>query len=156
MNKILPLCLLLGALSACNSSDDDKDMTLPTISDPTDETACPTDCQVFHPGDEIPFCYLFTDDIELGNYNIEIHNNFDHHTHSTSSVECELDARKTASDKAWVFSESYAIPAGQKSFLSHQFISIPETVEVGDYHFMIKLTDQSGWQQYKAVAIKIQ
>ena len=155
MNKFLPLCLLLGALSACNTSDDDKDMTLPAISNPTSEAACPADCQVFHRGDEIAFCYLFTDNVELGNYNIEIHNNFDHHTHSTSSVECDFEPNKVAGANAWVYSETYPVPSGQKEFLSHVFITVPQNAEPGDYHFMIKLTDQAGWQQYKAVAIKV-
>ena len=89
MKKIILSLMLLCALCACSSSDDteSKDMTYPEISD-QGIVAVPIDCQVFKRGEVIPFNYLFTDDTELGAYNIEIHHNFDHHTHSTSSVEC--------------------------------------------------------------------
>ena len=32
---------------------------------------------------------------------------------------------------------------------------IPADAALGDYHFMIRLTDRAGWQQLHAVAIKI-
>ena len=122
---------LLCALSACSSSDDDeKDMQQPVITD-QGITANPIDCQVYQRGETMPFHYVFTDDTELGNFNIEIHNNFDHHTHSTSSTECAL------ADNARID------------------IPIPADIDPGDYHFMVRLTDKAGWQQLKAVAIKI-
>ena len=90
MKKSILMISLLCALSACSSSDDDeKDMQQPVITD-QGITANPIDCQVYQRGETMPFHYVFTDDTELGNFNIEIHNNFDHHTHSTSSTECAL------------------------------------------------------------------
>ncbi len=151
---ILPL-LMLCALCACSSSDDEdaKDMTAPVISD-QGITANPTDCQVYQRGGVIPFNYVFTDDTELGSYNIEIHNNFDHHTHSTSSVECEMDAKKEVNNP-WVFNQDYTIPTGLKNFTSRIDIPIPSDIDPGDYHFMVRLTDRAGWQQLRAMAIKI-
>ena len=147
--------MLLCALSACSSSDDEtqKDMQQPVISD-QGITANPIDCQQYHRGDIIPFHYVMTDDQELGNYNIEIHNNFDHHTHSTSSVECPMDAKKEPV-KPWVYNQDFQIPAGQRSYTARHDIAIPADIDPGDYHFMIRLTDQAGWQQLHAVAIKI-
>ena len=147
--------MLLCALCACSSDDDEqqKDMLQPVISD-TGIVADPIDCQVYHRGDVIPFHYLFTDDTELGAYNIEIHNNFDHHTHSTSSVECPVDAKKDPV-KPWIFSQDYTIPAGQRSYDARHDIQIPADIDTGDYHFMVRLTDHAGWQQLHAVAIKI-
>ena len=147
--------MLLCALCACSSDDDEqqKDMLQPVISD-TGIVADPIDCQVYHRGDVIPFHYLFTDDTELGAYNIEIHNNFDHHTHSTSSVECPVDAKKDPV-KPWIFSQDYTIPAGQRSYDARHDIQIPVDIDTGDYHFMVRLTDHAGWQQLHAVAIKI-
>lgn len=147
--------MLLCALCACSSDDDEqqKDMLQPVISD-TGIVADPIDCQVYHRGDVIPFHYLFTDDTELGAYNIEIHNNFDHHTHSTSSVECPVDAKKDPV-KPWVFNQDYTIPAGQRSYDARHDIQIPADIDTGDYHFMVRLTDHAGWQQLHAVAIKI-
>ena len=147
--------MLLCALGACSNTDDEetKDMTYPVINT-TDIVAVPTDCDVFKRGDVIPFNCLFTDDTELGTYNIEIHNNFDHHTHSTSSIECTIDVKKEP-EKPWVYNQDFSIPAGQRSFTARHDISIPADIDTGDYHFMLRLTDRAGWQQLKAVAIKI-
>ena len=147
--------MLLCALSACGSDDDEetKDMTYPVINT-TDIVAVPTDCQVFKRGDVIPLNILFSDDTELGSYNVEIHNNFDHHTHSTSSVECPMEAQKSPV-KPWIYNQDFDIPSGQKSFTARHDIAIPSDIDPGDYHFMVRLTDRAGWQQLHAVAIKI-
>lgn len=156
MKKTLVSLSLLCALCACSSSDDndERDMTQPVISE-QGIVAAPLECDVYSPGDVIPFNYVFTDNVELGNYNIEIHNNFDHHTHSGSAVTCELEPKKEAGAKAWVFNQDYAIPVDQRTFTARVDIPIPADVETGDYHFMIRLTDRAGWQQLKAVAVKV-
>lgn len=158
---ILLSVFILG-VTACGSDDDGgngKDMTYPVIST-EGITANPIDCQVYHRGDVIPFCYLFTDDMELGAYNIEIHSNFDHHTHSHSSVECHHDHEEEEADtepaNPWVFNRSYIIPAGQRSYKAQLDIPIPADITPGDYHFMVRLTDRAGWQQLHAVAIEIE
>ena len=155
MTKTFLSLILLCALSACSSSDDSepKDMTYPEISD-KGIVAVPTDCDVFNRGEVIPFNYLFTDDTELGSYNIEIHNNFDHHTHSTSATECPMDEPKQAYH-AWVFNQDYTIPPSQSNYIAHLDIPIPEDIDSGDYHFMLRVTDRAGWQQLHSVAIKI-
>ena len=155
MKKSILMTTLLCALCACSSSDDDaqKDMQQPVITE-QGITATPIDCQVYQRGQTIPFHYVFTDDSELGAYNIEIHNNFDHHTHSTSSVECPMDAQKQPQNP-WVYNRDYAIPAAQRQYDARVDIPIPADIDPGDYHFMVRLTDRAGWQQLKAVAIKI-
>ena len=147
--------MLLCALSACSGSDDEvqKDMQQPVISD-QGITANPIDCQQYHRGDIIPFHYVMTDDHELGNYNIEIHNNFDHHTHSTTATDCPLDAQKHPQNP-WVYNRDYSIPTGQQQYDARVDIQIPADIDPGDYHFMIRLTDRAGWQQLHAVAVKI-
>lgn len=141
---IIPLC----ALCACSGSD----MTYPVIT--SIGVPNPIDCQVYKRGEDIKFSYVFTDDTELGNFNIEIHNNFDHHTHGTSSSECKWEAKKKAVNP-WVFSQDYVIPAGQATYEANFDIHIPVDVDPGDYHFMIRLTDRAGWQQLKAMGIKV-
>ena len=147
---------LLCALCACSGSGDSesKDMSQPIISD-EGIVANPTECLQYNLGEVIPFHYVFVDDEELGSFNIEIHNNFDHHTHSGSAVECDMDAKKEAGEKAWVYNRSFIIPAGQKTYTARFDIPIPDDAETGDYHFMIRLTDRAGWQQLKGIAIKI-
>lgn len=147
--------LLLCAFYACSGSDDDaqKDMERPVISD-WNIVANPIDCQQYHRGDTIPVNYVLMDNCELGAYNIEIHNNFDHHTHSTTAAECPMDAQK-APQKPWIYNQDFDIDPGQRIWDARQDIAIPEDIDTGDYHFMIRLTDAAGWQQLHAVAIKI-
>jgi hypothetical protein len=142
---------IVFVFSACG--DDDRDMDKPAIT--TDGiVASPSDCDSYRHGDTIHFCYRFTDNVELGNYNIEIHHNFDHHTHSTSAAECPQEQDKTPVSP-WVYNRSFAIPAGSSSYVARVKIVIPATIDTGDYHFMIRLTDQAGWQQLRSMAIKI-
>jgi len=158
MKKTVFSLMLLCALCACSSSNDDessKDMTYPEITD-QGITANPIDCQTYKRGETIPFNYVFTDNQELGSYNIEIHNNFDHHTHSGSATECQLDEKKDEKGKnVWVFNKDYTIPAGQRTYTARIDIPIPADIEPGDYHFAIRLLDAAHWQQMKAIAIKI-
>ena len=120
MKKNILTLSLLCALCACSSSDDaeTKDMTYPVITD-QGITANPIDCQVYNRGEVIPFNYVFTDDTELGSYNIEVHN------------------------------------AGKRSFTARIDIPIPADVDPGDYHFVVRVTDRAGWQQLKAMSVKI-
>ena len=119
MKKILFSLAAAAALlltAACSNDDIADDM--PVI---TDEgiTANPVDCQVYNRGDKIPFRYRFTDNEELGNYNIEIHNNFDHHTHGTQASSCSLDPKKKAV-KPWIYNQDYKIPHGLKAYDASQ------------------------------------
>ena len=44
---------------------------------------------------------------------------------------------------------------GQTLYKATIDIPIPEDIDEGDYHFMIRLTDRAGWQQLKSVSIKV-
>ena len=158
-------CATIIGFAACN--DDEKDMTKPVITD-TGIVANPINCQVYHPGEVIPFCYIFEDDTELGAYNIEVHSNFDHHSHSTEADdhdhdECEeghedheFDHEATEGTQPWVYNQDFTIPAGQHIYLAKVNIPVPAQATPGLYHFMIRLTDKAGWQQLKAIAIQIE
>lgn len=157
MKKIiagLSAAALLTAIAACSSDDETvKDTQKPAISE-AGITPNPVDCQTYSRGEAIPFQYIFTDNMELGSYNIEIHNNFDHHTHGTSATDCPLDKEKTATNP-WVFNKDYTIPAGSTTYKGRVDIQIPGDIEPGDYHFMIRVTDKAGWQELKSMSIKI-
>ncbi len=145
-----PLCSfsLLHAARRKNIKDLDK----PVIE--TDSEALPQNFQVYVKGEEIPFIYTFTDNMGLGSYNIEIHHNFDHHTHSTDAGDCPLEEKKKLV-KPWVYNQDFQIPESASTYNAKVYIPIPEDVDTGDYHFMIRVTDKAGWQQLKAVSIKI-
>lgn len=174
MKKIINMSLMMALITiltinfAACGSDDDKDMTPPAIS-ADGIVANPVNCQQYHPGDIIPFHYIMTDNQELGNYNIEIHNNFDHHSHSTEADDHDHDHEMGECDdhdedehehehsegNPWVYNQDFVIPAGLRQYDAHHNIQIPSDASPGDYHFMIRLTDRAGWQQLHAVAIKI-
>ena len=130
-----------------------KDDEMPVI-DMTSDTAFPQNCVTVYRGESFTFNALFTDNLELGSYSIEMHNNFDHHTHSTSSEECELGAIKGAV-KPLLFIEEYSIPAGKTEYSASIEINVPADVDTGDYHFMVRLTDKSGWQAFKGISVKV-
>lgn len=150
--KVMMAFALAAVLTASCSGNEDE-ITKPVISD-KNIVANPVDCQEYARGTVIPVQFAFHDDVELGSYNIEIHNNFNHHTHGTSATDCTLDDTKMPV-KAWVFNQDYPIPAGRQDFVIRQDIKIPADIDPGDYHFMIRLTNKAGWQELKGISIKI-
>ncbi len=147
------IVMLLCALGACNSLSTDKDMTPPEIL-PVPESTSPTNCATFHPGGVIPFNYAFTDDVELGSFNLEIHNNFDHHTHSTEAGDCRQDPVKQPVNP-WIYNQDFPIPGNLDYYEAEINIPIPADIDPGEYHFMIRVTDASGWQELRSVSIRI-
>lgn len=168
MKKTLSLALILGALViilvACENKN--KDVTPPQIDQ---ATFLPADCDIYYLGDTMLVHFVCSDDSELGNYNIEIHSNFDHHTHGTSGVDCEDDEHDDAEHEhegdaeheheavegAWVYNHDFSIDRGKTSETIDLKIAVPADVAEGDYHFMLRLTDRAGWQTIKAVAIHL-
>ncbi len=141
-----------------SSCEKDIDKEKPTI-DLTIQDAFPVNCDTIFFGESFELKVLFADNVELGSYSIDIHHNFDHHSHSTEVTECSLDPKK---DPAYPFLliEDYAIPTGQNEYETNISISIPsgdgnELFDEGDYHFFISLTDKEGWSAQKGLSIKM-
>ncbi|MDR0422512.1 MAG: DUF4625 domain-containing protein [Proteiniphilum sp.] len=147
------LCTVAVLLLLSCGGSGDYDMEKPAI-DMSGASAFPLTCDTVYRGESFTFGALFTDNRELGNYNIEIHNNFDHHSHSTDNTPCAPDERK-APVNPFIYNRDFRIPAGTVSLEVRNSIPVPEDVDTGDYHFMIRLTDRAGWQQLKAVSIKV-
>jgi uncharacterized membrane protein len=51
--------------------------------------------------------------------------------------------------------KTFELPGGLQEYQATLEIDVPEDVDPGDYHFMIKLTDREGWQTIKGISIKI-
>jgi len=147
---ILLISLISISLIACNSNVDEE---YPEISLNV-ENAFPLNCDTIYAGQDFHFRALFTDNVELGSYSIEIHNNFDHHTHSTEAEACDFDEDKVASN-AWLYLESFNIPDATSEYTADDIITVPQDIESGDYHFQIRLTDHEGWQTLKGLSVKI-
>lgn len=147
---LIPVIVFLG-LSACNKTETDD---IYPVIDMSVTEAFPKDCDTLYVGKSFVFRGLFTDNAELGSYSLDIHNNFDHHSHSSAIVECPLDPVKTPVNPL-TFIRDYLIPDVSTRYEAIDTISIPSGVDPGDYHLMIRLTDREGWQTMKGISVKL-
>ena len=144
-----------------NACGDETDQQKPEINLDI-EGAFPLNCDTLYFGETFTFKALFTDNFELGStsaFSINIHNNFDHHSHSTEVAECSMEEVK-APVNPFSLIESYSIPDSRQEYEVNLTIDIPEgdsngVYDDGDYHFFISLTDKEGWSTQKGLSIKI-
>lgn len=121
--------------------------------------AFPQQCDTIWYGEPFVFSALFSDNMELGSYSIDIHNNFDHHSHTTEVDVCGFGEEKEPVNP-FQFTEEYEIPAGLTEWDPRQELTFPVSdgegmFDAGDYHFMIRVTDHEGWSAQKGLSIKI-
>lgn len=171
MKKYLLSCVfmaIMATIAICVSCNGQKDLTPPTIEE---GGFLPADCDIYYLGDTILVHFVCSDNVELGNFNIEIHNNFDHHSHGTSSIDCDEeghdheheyehgdddhDHEHEDVEGAWVYNQDYALARGLQQDTVECKIAVPTDVLEGDYHFMLRLTDRAGWQAIKTVPIHL-
>lgn len=148
--------MLLVAHSACTKEEVDNEKP---IIDLGFNGAFPNNCDTLYLGEAFDLRAKFSDNKALGNYSIDIHNNFDHHSHSTEPGEC-VDGPDQTPVNPYVFIEDYVLPENQTSYDLVQPFELPEStpdnpIDTGDYHFYIRLTDQSGWSTQAGISIKI-
>jgi len=153
LKLVFSLTIMYFFVTSCSSDSPEIDTEYPVI-DISSANAFPVQCSEIARGKKITFRTKFTDNAELGSYSLDIHHNFDHHTHSTEVSNCVADPIKKPVNPM-LYINSVTIPAGQKSYEAVQEISIPQDIDPGDYHFLIRLTDKEGWQTIKGLSIKI-
>lgn len=157
LKTILLSFILLVIFNSCeNGTEIDKEK--PTISFDLKD-AFPMNCDTLYFGEAFILKVKFTDNTELGSFSIDIHNNFDNHSHSTEVTECNLDPIKSPVNP-FTSIDDFDIPTGEKEYQTNLSISIPSENEdglydVGDYHFFISLTDKEGWSAQKGLSIKM-
>lgn len=153
---IFPLLFLL-LFSSCEK-EEGIDKQKPEI-DLSFQGAFPVNCDTLYFGETFVVKVLLSDNEELGSFSIDIHHNFDHHSHSTEVTECNLNPIKDPVNP-YLFIQDYDIPRGLKEYETNLSISL-ETgdntglFDEGDYHFFISLTDKEGWSVQKGLSIKI-
>ncbi|MNJ87535.1 hypothetical protein D3C87_50560 [compost metagenome] len=154
--SLLSICLVLMAvLSNCSKDNTGPiDTIYPEINTATND-AFPKQCSIVKRGEKFTFKALLSDNVQLGSLNLDIHHNFDHHTHSTELEECSLAPVKQPA-KPFLLIKNIPIPTGLKSYQVSTEIEVPANIDPGDYHFMIRLTDKEGWQTIKGLSIKIE
>jgi len=153
---LIPVFLLL-LFSSCDK-DEEADTEKPVI-DLNMEDAYPVNCDTIYFGEPFKLKAVFTDNAELGSFSMDIHNNFDHHSHSTEVMDCDMDPVKEPVNP-FTFIEDYSIPEGLKEYETDLTVSIPSgngsgLYDEGDYHFFISLTDKEGWSSQKGLSIKM-
>ncbi len=128
MKKITILVLAAGLvfLNACNKGDDEeKDTTKPVIT-----LLTPSAGEEFVSGAKINISATFTDNKDLSQYKIEIHDDFDGHSHL-----------KTGSP-TFAYTKIEGI-SGTSNTLNLA-IDIPQDVAAGAYHLIINALDKAG------------
>jgi len=152
--KYLRLFIILFVTVLSIKCNKDKiDDQLPKIDMLWDQ-ASPKNCDTLYIGETNEFKAIFTDNVELGSFSIDIHNNFDHHSHSTEVEDCELGPVKIPV-KPFVFIKEYEIPAGNTNYQANVEIFVPIGSDEGDYHFFISLTDRDGWRAERGISVKL-
>jgi hypothetical protein len=119
------LMLILTASISTFSSCRKKDDVRPEIT-----LESPVINQTFVRGREIEVKATFTDNKELSEYKIDIHDNFDSHSH---------DKTQSVPWAEIIIGEL----SGKKEEINFK-VKIPENTETGPYHFDIKCLDAAG------------
>jgi hypothetical protein len=151
INILILSGLLMAGLISCSKGDQDTEYPIINMGA---ANAFPKDCDTITIGKSLIFRGLLSDNTELGSYSLDIHNNFDHHSHSSSIVVCPLDPIKTPVNP-WVFIQDYIIPGGTDVYEAIDTIFVPTGIDPGDYHLMIRVTDHEGWQTLKGISVKL-
>lgn len=145
--------LLAAALLWAGCDKDDKQVTKPRIKMES-EASFPKNCATVYRGESFEFNAVFTDEEALGNYNLEIHHNFDHHSHSTDGIDCASGEKKSPF-KPFVYNKDFSIPNGKTSYNAVVKIDVPGDIDTGDYHLMVRVTNRAAWQEVKGIGMKI-
>ncbi|MFI3298546.1 MAG: DUF4625 domain-containing protein [Rikenellaceae bacterium] len=139
------IALTLFASTFISCDKEGTDTTKPTIT-----LGEPVDGEEITAGNTsgVHFEAEFEDDVELGSYKVDIHSNFDGHSHVSAL---------TKSDETvdFSFTQTWDISGQRNASVHHHEIIIPEDATPGNYHMMIYCTDAAGNESYIATSIVI-
>ena len=151
--RLFPILVPLLWVSCSSDDSADKDLEKPTISIDY-PGGFPSSCSELVKGETYVFKAMVGDNMALASYSLDIHHNFDHHTHDDQGAPCDLEPTKTAV-KPFVFMENHSVENGPASYEINLSLTIPSDIDPGDYHCSFSVTDQTGWQSRTSVDIKI-
>jgi hypothetical protein len=131
--------MIISSLSFISCDKNENDTTKPVIN-----LIEPEDGDSLRIGGDVHFDMELSDDVMLGSYKVDIHNNFDGHEHT-----------KASSDETtpFVFVRSWDVSGKKNADIHHHEIVIPENATPGDYHLMVYCTDAAGNESNVAVNI---
>ncbi|MDR3252152.1 MAG: DUF4625 domain-containing protein [Tannerella sp.] len=136
----------ISALSLSTSCDTESDTTPPVIN-----LIEPENDELLHIGGEVHFEMELSDDEGLKSYKVEIHNNFNSHTH-------ELTVRSAGEDEnttPFAFNKSWDVSGKKNASIHHLEIVIPENATPGHYHFMVYCTDEAGNESHAVREVEL-
>lgn len=151
--RLLLLPLLFVAISCSSNSSADVDEEKPTITINYDG-GFPQPCIELNRGETYEFKAKVSDNVALASYSLDIHHNFDHHTHDDQGAQCNLAPVKEAVNPM-TYMENFSIENGPISYEINIPVTIPDDIDTGDYHTLLSVTDQTGWQSRTSIDIKI-
>lgn len=111
------------------------------LSAPSIELHLPAPDDSLSAGAFVSFEAILKDDLELGSYSIDIHDNLDNHGHGRIA-----EIAQDPSLVRWSFKRNYTIPEGLILFVAahDDDIEIPPNALAGPYDFIIQAVDQAG------------
>lgn len=154
--RIKKVIIAFGILSmalSCSKDAETVDTEYPVI-DKNFEAAFPQQCATLARGETFVFRAKFSDNVALGAFSLDVHDNFDHHSHSTDVETCDMGKEKEA-ENPFTYIKSFDIPGAPETYEAEVEIEVPMDVDPGDYHFLIRVTDRKGWQTLRGLSIKI-
>ena len=154
-NRLFPLCslcmLFLSGLASCEHAD----TTPPVII-----LASPLNDAIVEAGGELCIQVTFTDDVALSAYKINIHSNFNGHSHSPArqinKPSYDVQASQTTDFVITLTSASQNDPLTGRNCFRDIDIDIPDDATPGNYHLLVYCTDAAGNEAYIAQDLKIQ
>jgi len=151
LSNFLGLLLVVMILNSCTNETIDEEKPTLTVNY---EGGFPKGCELLTVGQIYQVKAMTTDNLELASYSVEVHHNFDHHTHDDQVGNCILEEIKSPTNP-FAFSTNGQIPQGSTNYELEIDLIIPDGVDTGDYHLALSVTDVTGWQARTSVDIKI-
>jgi hypothetical protein len=150
------ILLVFLSFQGCNKTEIDQEK--PSILLSASETS-PANCDTLWIGEPFVLNMVFTDNVSLGAYTVDLHHNFDHHSHSTETVLCTFDPQKQPINP-YLLIRDFSIPEGLQWYQCNDTMMIPGSSQQGDwdegdYHLSVSVTDREGWSTYKAFHVKL-
>ena len=147
--KLVLSLLLIVIVSSCDD-DNEIDVVKPVINliEPENEDILLT-------GEEVHFEMELSDDIMLGSYKVEIHNNFNGHDHSNFNNhnlyilnQSNQITRSESERDPFAYNRSWDLSGKKNVHIHHHEIVIPKDAATGEYHLIVYCTDAAGNESY--------
>src|SRR5690606_10037668 len=115
--RIIQVIIAFGAMAltlSCSKDGETADTEYPVI-DGDFTGAFPQQCATVQRGESFVFRAKFSDNVALGAFSLDVHDNFDHHSHSTEVEACDMGPVKEA-ETPFKYIKSFDIPGAPKTY----------------------------------------